>query len=69
MSNSKKRSNSHTVKDQARELVDRMPADASWDDLMHQIYVRQAIESGMADSEADRTLNVREVRARFGLWA
>ncbi len=55
------------VKEQARRLVEELPEDASWDDLMYHIYVRQAIEAGMQDSEAGRTLDVKEVRARFGL--
>ncbi len=44
-----------------------MADDATWEDLMYQIYVRQAIESGLADVAAGRTLDVKEVRARFGL--
>ena len=61
--------NGHPVKDEARQLVERLAADATWDDLMYQIYVRQAIESGLADSDASRTLEACEVRARFGLSA
>lgn len=34
---------------------------------MREIYVRQAIESGLADSEAGRTTDVEQVRAEFGL--
>ena len=34
---------------------------------MYQIYVRQAIEAWLEDSEAGRTINVKEVRARFEL--
>ena len=44
-----------------------MPPQATWDDLMHEIYVRQAIEQGLADSQAGRTKQVREVRAKYGL--
>ena len=55
------------VKDEARRLVEDLPDDASWDDLMYTIYVRQAIEEGLRDSEADRTVDVKAVRARFGL--
>ena len=33
---------------------------------MYEIYVRQAVEAGLADSEAGRTLDVKEVRAKFG---
>ena len=55
------------VKEEARRLLDRLPENATWDDLMHEIYVRKAIEAGLADSEAGRTTPVVEVRGRFGL--
>ena len=58
---------STNVKQAARRLVDNLPENATWDDLMYEIYVRQAIEAGLADSEAGRTLDVKEVRAKFGL--
>ena len=44
-----------------------MPDDSTWDDLIDEIYVRQVIEQGLADSRAGRTSEVREVRARYGL--
>ncbi len=55
------------VKQEAQRLVQKLPANATWDDLMYEIYVRQAIEAGLADSETGRTLDVKEVRAKFGL--
>jgi hypothetical protein len=55
------------IKQEARRLVEQLPEDATWDDLMHEIYVRQAIEAGLQDSQAGRTLDVKKVRARFGL--
>jgi hypothetical protein len=54
-------------KDEAHELVNRMPEDATWDDLIDEIYVRQVIERGLADSRAGRTTDVEEVRRRYGL--
>ena len=48
-------------------LVDSLPDDATWDDLMYTIYVRRAVESGIEDSDAGRVLDVCEARARFGL--
>ena len=56
-----------SVKQEARQLVESLPENSTWDDLMHEIYVRQAIEAGMADSLAGRTTDVKDVRARFGL--
>jgi predicted transcriptional regulator len=55
------------IKEEAKRLIDKLPEDITWDDLMHEIYVRQSIEAGLADSEAGRTMDVDEVRAKFGL--
>lgn len=53
------------VKEEARQLVERLPEGSTWEDLMHKIYVRQAIEKGLDDSEAGRTTDVAQVRAKF----
>lgn len=55
------------VKEAAKQLVENLPEDVTWDDLMYQIYVRQNIEAGLADSEAGRVVEVEEIRKRFGL--
>ena len=55
------------VKEEARRLVENLPEDVTWDDLMYRIYVRQAIEVGLADSDADRVVEVEDVRKSFGL--
>jgi predicted transcriptional regulator len=58
---------SKAIKEEAHKLVDQLPANATWDDLMHEIYVREAIERGLADSDAGLTRDVAEVRAKYGL--
>lgn len=50
-------------------MIDSLPDNASWEDLMYKIYVRQSIEGGVADSEAGRVKDLSEVRASFGLPA
>jgi hypothetical protein len=55
------------TRDQAHKLVDKMPENSSWDDLMHEIYVREVIEQGLADSKVGRTKDVRDVRKKYGL--
>jgi len=55
-----------TEKDEAHKIVDRMPQNATWDDLMHEIYVREAVERGLADGKAGRTKDVRDIRAKYG---
>jgi predicted transcriptional regulator len=56
-----------SIKEEARRIVEQLPENSTWDDLMHEIYVRQAIERGLADSEAGRTTSVEAVREKFGL--
>ncbi len=55
------------IKQEAHRLLEKLPDKATWDDLMYQIYVRQTIEAGIKDSDEGRTVNVKEVRKRFGL--
>lgn len=56
-----------TFKDEAHRLVDTLPEEATWEDLMYRLYVREAVEQGLADSAAGRVMPVSDVRARLGL--
>ncbi len=57
------------VKENAHRLLESLPDSATWEDLMYRIYVRQAIEAGIKDSDEGETVDVKEVRKRFGLPA
>jgi predicted transcriptional regulator len=54
-------------KDDAHRLIDLLPEGSTWDDLMREIYVREAIERGLADSQAGRTKDVAEIKSKYGL--
>jgi predicted transcriptional regulator len=56
-----------TVKEEARKMVESLADNATWDDLMYQIYVRQAIEEGIRDANEGRLTETAQVRAEFGL--
>ncbi|NCS20062.1 MAG: hypothetical protein GPJ15_08610 [Microcystis aeruginosa G11-06] len=53
------------IKQKARNLIDKLPDNSTWDDLMYEIYMRQAIEAGLGDSEAGKVISVAEVRTKF----
>jgi hypothetical protein len=55
------------IKEEAKRLLEHLPDSLTWDDLMHEIYVRQSIEAGLADSEAGQVVEVSDVREQFGL--
>jgi len=54
-------------KGEAHKIIDQMPPNATWDDLIREIYVRETIERGLADSRAGRTKDVKEVREKYNL--
>jgi len=54
------------IKAKVRETLETLPDDASWDDVMYRLYVRQKIEAGLRDVDEGKTLSVEEVRRRFG---
>ena len=58
---------SANVKEEAKRLIEKLPENMTWDDLMHEVYVRQSIEAGLKDSEAGKVKDVAEVRDKFGL--
>ena len=53
-----------SIKAEAKHLIDQLPETASWDDVMYEVYVRQAIEQGQADIKAGRVVPHDEVLAR-----
>ena len=54
-------------KEIAHKIVNDMPSGSTWDDLMHELYVRETVERGYADSVSGKTIAVREVRVKYGL--
>ncbi|MEM9541915.1 MAG: hypothetical protein AAGA60_20760 [Cyanobacteria bacterium P01_E01_bin.42] len=55
------------LKEEAHRLIDRLPDNSTWEDLMYEIYVRQVVESGLADSREGKLTPVEDVRNKFGL--
>lgn len=54
-----------TAKEAARQIIDHLPDQATWDDIMYELYVKQKIEAGLADARAGRTVPHDEVKAEF----
>ena len=54
-----------SVKEAARSIVDQLPDNATWDDLMYELYVKQKLEEGLADIEAGRSVPHAQVKAEL----
>ena len=50
------------LKRETLKLIQALPPDAEWSDLMQQIYVRQKIEAGLEDSAAGRVVTSVQIR-------
>ncbi len=46
-------------------LIQDLPEDASWDDLMYRIYVRQKIDNGEKDKESGDVFTTAQVEEHF----
>ena len=54
-----------TQKQAAKELIEQLPDQSTWDDIMYEMYVKQKIEEGLADIEAGRTIPHEQVKAEL----
>lgn len=54
-----------TAKEAARHLIDRLPDQATWEDIMHELYVKQKIEAGLKAVEEGRTIPHEEMKRRL----
>jgi predicted transcriptional regulator len=54
-----------SAKDAARQIIEHLPDQATWDDIMYELYVKQKIEEGLADIEAGRTIPHEEVKTEL----
>lgn len=59
--------NPKPIKREAQELIDSLPEDSSWEELMYRIYVRQKIDRGIEDAEAERVHDSEDLRKRYGI--
>lgn len=55
------------IRDTARELIDHLPVEATWDDVIYEMVVRREIEAGLKDSDEGRTHPIEDVLRSFGI--
>lgn len=53
------------VRQEAKKVVDNLPDDASWDDVMYEIYVRKKIDEGIKAADRGELLEYEQVKNRF----
>ena len=59
--------NAHDIKQVAHQLIDQLPDNASWEDVIYRMELHASIERGLADLRAGRGVPQEEVERRFGI--
>ncbi len=54
-----------TIKESAKKIIDNLSEEATWDDLMYEIYVVQKVERGLKAIDEGKTIPIEEVKKRF----
>lgn len=57
-----------TPRDQMIAILNEQPADSSYDDLLRELACRRAIQRGLADVDAGRTVTHEEAVQRIRTW-
>ena len=55
------------IKQAAHQLIDQLPENTTWDDVLYKLAVRRSIEMGLSESEAGNVVSTETVFAEFGL--
>jgi predicted transcriptional regulator len=56
-----------TTKEEAINLISRLPDEASWDDIMYSMYVKKKIELGIKAADEGRAVPHEEVKRIFSV--
>ena len=55
-----------TAKEEAIELIAKLPEEVSWEDIMYRIHVKRKIEEGLKAADEGRTVSHDEVKKLLG---
>ncbi len=54
-----------SAKEAVRRIIKQLPEQATWDDIMYELYVKQKIEEGLKAAEEGRTISHEEAKRRL----
>jgi predicted transcriptional regulator len=58
-----------TPREEVRRLLDKIPDEASYEDIQYHIYVQQKIDGGLAAAERGDFISDEEIEQRIARWA
>ena len=53
------------VKEEARKLVDLLPEEATWEDIMYSMYVKKKIIHAIQADDEGKTISHEEIKKKY----
>ena len=55
-------------KDQVQALLQKLPEDASYEDIQYHLYVLEKVQRGLLRADSEGTVEHAEAKVRLGKW-
>ncbi len=56
------------AKDKVKEIIDTLPEDSSYDEILKELAFHRMIERGLEDSKFNRTISNEEMKQKIAQW-
>ena len=56
------------AKKEVKDILDKLPDDATLEDVQYRIYIRQKIDRGLDEAAAGKTVSEEEFDKRMAKW-
>lgn len=53
------------IKEEAKRLIDKLPEQTTWDDIMYEFYVKKKLAVALKAAEEGHVISHEEVKKRF----
>ncbi len=53
------------IKQEAKNLIDKLPDNVTWDDIMYELYVKKKIAAGLKAAEEGRVVSNEDAKKRL----
>jgi hypothetical protein len=57
-----------TPKDEVSSLLEKLPDDASYEDIQYHLYVLEKAKRGLERADMEGTISHEDAKARLGKW-
>ena len=60
--------NKLNIKESVKDLIDRLPEDSNYEDIIAEIYFKQQVEEGLVELNNGKGISHEEIKIRLEKW-